>query len=90
MPVFRPLFLSVFFLTKHTHVRIPTCPNIGKYLSTRFQMFVFHQNQKLVGAEERDVQEILGFRVHYGAPPCLIHWVCKVASGEMGIGCRSR
>ena len=53
-------------------------------------MFVFHQNQKLVGAEERDVQEILGFRVHYGAPPCLIHWVCKVASGEMGIGCRSR
>jgi len=36
----------------------------------------------LTGDEEREVQEILGFRVHYGAPQCLIRWAGKDASGD--------
>ena len=36
----------------------------------------------LTGDEEHEEQEILGFRVHYGAPQCLIRWASKDASGD--------
>ena len=36
----------------------------------------------LTGNEEREVQEILGFLVHNGAPQCLIQWAGKEDSGD--------